>query len=195
MTQLTEEKKAELNSLVASITNRPYTESIFNLEREDTKVPAGGGLLNDFTMYPLSPDVIVAETGQEETAVLPVTSLAIDEEFSGLAVTVVGTQLTDSEGRLAELREEQLQWATQSTEARLQKYYLQKGLLALLPKCPNQQGKPGISSSSEENIDDRIRQARFHYDQLQAEIAQTLEAVFELRQLKAELEKGAVLPL
>lgn len=105
MNQMTEEKKEELNSLVASITNRPYTESTFNLEREDTKVSAGGGQRNDFTVYPLNADVIVTEAAQEETAVLPATSLAIDAEFSGLAVSVVGAQLADSEGRLAELRE------------------------------------------------------------------------------------------
>lgn len=116
----------------------------------------------------------------------------LERESNRIALSVLGGKIQDSEEYLADLRRQQVTTITQATEARLEKYYVDNGIVNLLPmNAPGQAAPTSIINTQSE---DAIRKATFNYNRLQKEIERMVEVLEELHAVRSALEDGGQLP-
>lgn len=116
----------------------------------------------------------------------------LERESNRIALSVLGGKIQDSEEYLADLRRQQVTTITQATEARLEKYYVDNGIMNLLPM--NAPGKVAPTSTINYQSEDAIRKATFNYNRLQKEIERMVEVLEELHAVRSALEDGGQLP-
>ena len=117
----------------------------------------------------------------------------LERESNRIALSVLGGKIQDSEEYLADLRREQVAIITQATEARLKKYYVENGIMNLLPM--NVSGVAAPTSVIDSQSEDSLRKAEFTYNRLQKEIDRMAEVLEELHAVRSALEGGGRLPM
>lgn len=142
---------------------------------------------------PWSDMSILTSVINEQAAENQGTPQTIEDESSRMAMGVLITKIFEAREHAVELRREQLEHAAKGAEARLQKYYLEAGLLHLLPKSATIRGTSHILLLGAFN--EKLNKARFNYDRLQRELRETETVLVELEEVKLALEEGAALPV
>ena len=133
-----------------------------------------------------------ADKAQKNADVRDDDEKGLEEESNRIALSVLGGKIQDSEEYLSDLRRQQVSTITQATEARLEKYYVDNGIMNLLPM--NAPGQAAPNSVINTQSEDAIRKATFNYNRLQKEIARMVEVLEELHAVRSALESGGQLP-
>lgn len=133
-----------------------------------------------------------ADKAQQSANARDASDKSLEQESNRIALSVLGGKIQDSEEYLADLRRQQVATITQATEARLEKYYVDNGIMNLLPmNAPGQSAPTSIINTQSE---DAIRKATFNYNRLQKEITRMVEVLEELHAVRSALEEGGQLP-
>ena len=133
-----------------------------------------------------------ADKAQQAAKVRDKDEEGLENESNRIALSVLGGKIQDSEEYLSDLRRQQVAIITQATEARLEKYYVENGIMNLLPM--NSPGKAVPTSVIDSQSKDSLRKAKFNYDRLQTEIERMVEVLEELHAVRSALEEGGRLP-